>query len=199
MCWDIYCYKISSFSELTANSLENFWWEQKPGKTQLPRFCFVILPRKETPCVWLSGAPILAPGSAAAVHHTSPGWTATQPSTNTPPRCWCWDLLRVFSLPRERVCGMFFHLPHPCLAPTLPSARARLGWPELVLALATAMEICSVARELVAPGVEGKWAKTWGSKKLRLCITEEQHFLGFNKEQVLTRGFDPLRLKSGVE
>lgn len=40
MCCDIYCYKISSFSEQTANSLENFWWEQKPGKTQLPRFCF---------------------------------------------------------------------------------------------------------------------------------------------------------------
>lgn len=39
-CCDIYCYKISSFSELTGNSLENFCWEQKPGKTQLPRFCF---------------------------------------------------------------------------------------------------------------------------------------------------------------
>lgn len=33
MCCDIYCYKIGSFSELTANSLENFWWEQNPGKT----------------------------------------------------------------------------------------------------------------------------------------------------------------------
>lgn len=139
MCCDIYCYKISSFSEQTANSPENFWWEQKPGKTQLPRFCFdycirgslLFYPaRKLLMCLALWCSHHDSSYCCSCLSHLARVNSNTA-QRNTPPKCWCWDLPGVFSLPGERVCGtqgMFLHPPHPRLAPTLPSARARLGW-----------------------------------------------------------------------
>lgn len=157
MCCDIYCYKISSLNEQTANSPENFWWEQKPGKTQLPRFCFDYCIRGSL--LFYPARKLLMCLALWCSHHDSSYCCSCQShlarvnsntaQRNTPPTCWCWDLPGVFSLPGECVCGtqgMFFHPPHPRLAPTLPSARARLGWAGLVLALATATEICPVAR-----------------------------------------------------
>lgn len=77
----IYCYKISSFSELTANSLENFWWEQKPEKTELHRFCFdyciggslLFYPARKLLIRLLSDALIVTTGSVTAACHASPG------------------------------------------------------------------------------------------------------------------------------
>lgn len=81
MWCDIYCYKISFFNELTANSLENFWWEQKPEKTELPGFCFgyyirgrlLFYPARKLLVCLLSGVPIITTGRGVAAHHASPG------------------------------------------------------------------------------------------------------------------------------